>query len=57
MSKQQRRAQKPKNPLAGSRNEAAMHADLERRRSSAGSPHKSANDYRRTPKHRGRGWE
>jgi len=55
--KKNRRAQAPKNPLAGSRNFAMVEADLERRRSSAGMPHKSSKDYRRKPKHVGRGWE
>jgi hypothetical protein len=55
MSKKQRAAQKQKNPLAGSRNFAAVQADLERRRSSAGMPHKSAKDVRRKPKHGGWG--
>lgn len=55
MSKnQRRRAQAQKNPLAGSRNFAAVEADLARRRSSAGSPHKSAKSYTRKPKHRNR---
>lgn len=55
MSKnQRRRAQAQKNPLAGSRMPKEMlDADLERRRSSAGSRHKSAKDYRRKPKHGG----
>lgn len=57
MSKKQRTAQKQKNPLAGSRNFAMVEADLNRRSSSAGSPHRSVKDYRRKPKHTGRGWE
>lgn len=53
-----RRTQTPKNPLAGSRMPKDMlDADLGRRGSSAGMPHKSVKDYRRKPKHVGRGWE
>jgi len=52
-----RRAQTPKSPLAGSRNFAMVEADLARRSSSAGMPHKSVKDYRRKPKHAGKGWE
>lgn len=56
--KKNKRPQKPKNPLAGSRMPREMlDADLGRRGSSAGSPHKSTKDYRRKPKHAGRGWE
>lgn len=41
----------------GGRNEAWNEAMMEKGRSSAASRHKSAKDYRRKPKHVGRGWE
>lgn len=49
---------KNKRPQAQkSRNEAYMRGMQELRRSNAAGSHKSVKDYRRKPKHPGRGWE
>lgn len=48
-----RRVQKPK--AVG--NEAYMRGIQELRRSNAAGTHKSLKDYRRKPKHAGKGWE
>ena len=50
-----RRPQTRKHAKSG--NTPYMEGMQEIRRSNAAGPHKSANDYRRRPKHRGRGWE
>lgn len=52
MAKNKKRAQAPK-----VRNEEYMRGMQELRRSNAAGRHKSAADYRRKPKHAGRGWE
>ena len=51
-----RRAQTPK-PLMGGRNERYSEAMQGKRFGNAATPHKLATDYRRRPKHAGRGWE
>jgi hypothetical protein len=50
-----RRPQTPKAKNMG--NEAYMRGMQELRRSNAAGSHKSVKDYRRKPKHAGRGWE
>lgn len=50
-----RRNQKTK-PLTSGRNERYMEGMQELRRSNAAGPHRSKADYRRKPKHTGRGW-
>lgn len=50
-----RRAQTSKPAKSG--NTKFMEGMQELRRSNAAGPHKSASDYRRRPKHMGRGWE
>ncbi len=52
MAKNKKRPQAPK-----ARNEAYMRGMQELRMSNASGTHKSAKDYRRKPKHAGRGWE
>lgn len=49
------KSKSPKPPKSGNRELAVAMQEL--RRSSAASRHKSAKDYRRKPKHAGRGWE
>ncbi len=56
MSKNKNRRPQTRKP-AKSANRDYMEAMQELRRSSATSRHKSAADYRRKPKHTGRGWE
>lgn len=46
-----RRPQTPKSKI-----DAIGRAEVDRARSNAGGPHKLATDYRRRPKHKGRGW-
>lgn len=55
MAKNKRRAQAPKPKNMG--NEAYMRGMQELRRSNAAGSHKMATDYRRRPKHMGKGWE
>lgn len=50
-----RRSQNSKPAKSG--NTAYMEGMQELRRSSAAGPHHSQKDYRRKPKHTGRGWE
>lgn len=52
MAKNKKRPQAQK-----SRNEEYMRGMQELRRSNAAGTHKTAKDYRRKPKHAGRGWE
>lgn len=52
------RRDQTKKPLGlNGRNEKFNEAMREKGRSSAATPHKSSKDYRRKPKHTGRGWE
>ena len=51
-----RRVQTPK-PKGFGENKAYMEGMQELRRSNAAGTHKSVKDYRRKPKHAGRGWE
>lgn len=51
------RRDQTKKPLTNGRNEKFNEAMREKGRSSAASPHKSKMDYRRKPKHMGKGWE
>jgi hypothetical protein len=53
MSKNKNR--RPQTPKA--RNIEYMKGMQELRKSNAAGPHKTATDYRRKPKHPGRGWE
>lgn len=53
--KSNRRTQTAKS-ITNGRNERFNEAMREKGRSSAASPHKSSKDYRRKPKHVGRGW-
>lgn len=52
--KTNRRPQTSKPAKSG--NTPYMEGMQELRRSNAAGPHRSANDYRRKPKHTGRGW-
>ena len=52
MSKSNRRPQASK----GGANRALSNAMIGKRSSNAAGPHKSATDYRRKPKHTGKGW-
>lgn len=51
MGKSNRRAQAPKRTI-----DAIGIAEVERARSNAAGPHRRQVDYRRKPKHAGRGW-
>lgn len=50
-----RRPQSPKPAKSG--NVGYMEGMQELRRSNAAGPHRAGTDYRRRPKHMGRGWE
>ena len=52
MAKNKKRAQAPK---VG--NTSYMRGMQDIRKSNAAGPHKGAGDYRRTPKHKGKGWD
>ena len=54
--KKNKRVQSPK-PKGFGENRRYMEGMQELRRSNAAGTHKSAKDYRRKPKHSGRGWE
>lgn len=56
MSKNKNRRKQSSKP-AKSGNERYMEGMQELRRSNAAGSHRSAKDYRRRPKHRGKGWE
>lgn len=51
------RRDQTKKPLTNGRNEKFNEAMREKGRSNAAQPHKSLKDYRRKPKHMGKGWE
>lgn len=53
MSKSRKREQAPK----GGENKALTRAMQGKRMSNAAGPHRTATDYRRKPKHPGKGWE
>lgn len=57
MGKNKNRRSQTAKPLTGGRNERYMEGMQEIRRSNAAGPHRSANDYRRKPKHVNRGWD
>jgi len=48
---------RPQTPKGNGENRARVNAMIGKRSSNAASPHRIATDYRRKPKHPGKGWD